>query len=121
MLVRAYAEASAVLIREGKKVRANSGIYHFSAAGHATRYEFARKIIEISRQISGKQINCPEIVAISSRDYPTAAKRPQNTVTENTKIRQVFGIEMAPWQEQLAAFMHDARDLIKKHCAGRAK
>lgn len=109
---RAYAEASAALLRDEKKVRANCGIYHLSAAGHATRYEFARKIIEISRQIAGKQRNWPEIVPISSRDYPTAAKRPLNTVTDKTKIKQVFGIEMAPWQEQLAAFLHDARDLI---------
>jgi dTDP-4-dehydrorhamnose reductase len=109
---RAYAEASAALVREEKKARANCGIYHLSAAGHATRYEFARKIIEISREIAGKQRNWPEVVPISSDDYPTAAKRPLNTVTDKTKIKQIFDIEMAPWQEQLAAFLHDVRDLI---------
>jgi len=38
---------------------------------------------------------------IGSREYPTAAKRPQNSVLSNLKLRRCFGINLSSWEEAL--------------------
>jgi len=59
------------------------GLYHFSNFGAISWYDFA---VEIFRHF-GKKI---EVKPIKTKDYPTAAKRPEYSVLETTKIEKEF-------------------------------
>ncbi len=72
------------------------GIYHFSNRGSISWYEFAIAIKEMIN--STCQVN-----PISTKQYPTPARRPAYSVLDTAKITSSFGISPRPWQEGLAA------------------
>ena len=45
------------------------------------------------------------IVAITTKDYPTPAARPRNSRLDNSKLKQVFNIELPHWQQGLKQVM----------------
>src|SRR5205085_5984103 len=52
------------------------GTYHMSGSGEVTWYGFARHIFAVSKSLGGPSI---PVDAISTAEYPTAAKRPRNS------------------------------------------
>ena len=74
------------------------GIYHLSAAGETTWHGFARAILE------AKGIGTP-LAAIRSDEYPAAAKRPKNSLLDNSKIGAAFDIALPDWRQGLAAVL----------------
>ncbi len=71
----------------------NHGIYHLSAGGSASWYEFARAIIgDVAR---------PRVVPITSQEYPLPAPRPAYGVMSNGRIREVFGLDLPDWRSDL--------------------
>lgn len=44
----------------------------------------------------------PDVAAIRTADWPTPARRPPDTRLDGTKLRDVFGIALPPWQDSLA-------------------
>ena len=89
------AEAIMDIIESGHWV---PGVYHFSNQGHVSWYEFALSIKEISGS------SC-KVQAIASSSWATAATRPQFSVLDTNKIREVYGIEISPWYESLRECM----------------
>lgn len=74
------------------------GIYHLSAAGETTWHGFAQAILE------AKGLKNP-VTAIRSGEYPTAAKRPKNSLLDNGKIGAELGIALPGWRQGLAAVL----------------
>ena len=74
------------------------GLYHLSAAGATTWHGFAAEILQ------AKGLSIP-LVAIRSDEYPVAAKRPKNSLLDNSKIRAAFGVAMPDWRQSLAAVL----------------
>jgi dTDP-4-dehydrorhamnose reductase len=72
------------------------GRYHATSAGQTTWFEFASEIFH--NQPNTTQ---PALVPISSEEYPTAARRPRNSVLDCGKLKRTFGIEMPHWRESL--------------------
>lgn len=72
-----------------------AGIYHYSNEGEISWYDFA---LAIKKDINS---NC-EVNPIASSQYPTAAKRPQYSVLDKTKIKSVYGIDIKEWRSSLA-------------------
>ncbi len=70
----------------------NWGLYHYTDQPLTTWCDFARSFINPEQ--------C-KILPISTAEYPTKAKRPQNSALNCEKIKQVFGITQQPWQEAL--------------------
>lgn len=102
---RAYAEATAQLVRNGDDAGNHCGIYHLSAAGQATRYEWGRKIIELAQKRCGNGVGrWARVRPITTTEYPLPAARPLYTTMDNSKITQVFGIRTPHWTEQLNSF-----------------
>lgn len=98
----ALAEATASLLRRKELIASHSGTYHLSAAGHPSRYEFAKDIIRLMRDASGQTDGWAAIKAITTDEYPKLpAERPLNPVTSKDKLKRTFGIEMAHWEQQL--------------------
>lgn len=101
---QALAEATGELLRRRERAPAG-GIFHLSAAGHVTRYEFATAIVRIMRETAGPAEGWARIKPIPQAAYPQPARRPQRPVTSKDKLERVFGIAMPPWEHQLRAFL----------------
>ena len=69
-------------------------VFHFASRGEATWCEFAEEIFRVA------ECDC-RAVAITTDDYPTAARRPRNSVLDCTKIYERFGVEQPDWRESL--------------------
>ena len=102
---RALAEATAGLLRRKELIPDRSGVYHLAASGHTTRYEYAKAIIAIARELSGVSGGWARVRPIDSEQYPLPARRPRAPVISKVKVRRAFGVKMAQWDEQLRAFL----------------
>ena len=78
--------------------RWQAGIYHFSNEGEISWYEFALAIQEIGN------FDC-KVRGIPSSAYPTPAKRPQYSLLDKTKIKNIFGVVVPDYKESLAVCM----------------
>lgn len=76
----------------------NYGIYHCSGKGECSRYEFAKKIIELSN------ISC-EIIPCCTDDYPSPAKRPMYSSLDNTKLHTTIENKMRSWDAALDVYI----------------
>jgi dTDP-4-dehydrorhamnose reductase len=88
-----------------------SGIYHMTAAGQTSWYEFARLILNEAMQrpprafwfasaTGGKPLITRRVVPTTSANYPTPARRPAYSVLSNARLARVFGIQLPDWQTQ---------------------
>lgn len=77
------------------------GLYHMSCAGSVSWAGFAQAIFHAAAQHGFS--HAPEVIAIRSSEYPTAARRPLNSVLSNEKLRATFGVSLARWQDALDA------------------
>jgi dTDP-4-dehydrorhamnose reductase len=104
---RALAETTVELLRQSERARKNPGIYHLSAQGYATRFNFAKRIFEMAREISPSSAGFPALRAITTAEYPLPAARPLNAATSKEKVKRVFGVEMPEWEDQLRSCLQD--------------
>lgn len=75
------------------------GTYHLTSGGDTTWHGFAEAIFSAAAEAG---LKTPRLEAIGTADYPLAAQRPAYGVLDTGKIRQAFGIELAPWQHGVA-------------------
>ena len=75
------------------------GTYHYCNRGVVSWFAFAEAIFRIARQVTGSV--AVEVEAISTDQYPTAARRPAYSVLDCTRIEKTFGIVPPGWQESL--------------------
>jgi dTDP-4-dehydrorhamnose reductase len=76
-----------------------SGVYHLSAAGSTTWYEFACAILTSE---SGPHARRPvRVVPTTSREFVTPAARPSYSLLDNGKVRNRFGVVMPDWRSDL--------------------
>ena len=83
------------------RLRRASGTYHYTAGGVASWFEFAQAIFAERSTQQGQAFNAPHVVGIPTRDYPTPAKRPANSVLSNEKLAATFGVRLPAWRDGL--------------------
>jgi dTDP-4-dehydrorhamnose reductase len=76
------------------------GILHWTDAGAATWYDFAVAIAEEARAI-GLISNPVELVPITTAEYPTAARRPRNSVLDTRDTTARLGMTPRHWRAEL--------------------
>lgn len=88
-----------------------SGIYHLASKGHTNWYNFATKIFDEARA-RGLNLTLRKsgLAQISSTEYPTPAKRPQNSRLNLNKIETKFGVIMPTWESQLSLTIEELLD-----------
>jgi dTDP-4-dehydrorhamnose reductase len=80
-----------------------AGLYHMTCSGSTSWCGFACEIFaRAGTLLEGKT---PEVIPITSADYPTPAKRPRNSVLSNARLHERFGIQLAPWPVALDAVL----------------
>ena len=94
--------ASAILsmtdgILSGKKTP--WGTYHYCGGGSTTWYGFAEAIFKIAKKHEAFSVK--EVIPITTGEYPTAVKRPMNSVLDCSKIERNFGICPRSWEQSL--------------------
>jgi dTDP-4-dehydrorhamnose reductase len=93
---RSLADATAMLVGRGSSELAErAGLYHLSASGSTSWFEFARAIFAGADR--------PRVVPITSAEYPSAARRPRRSVLASGKFADTFGFALPPWDEMLHA------------------
>jgi dTDP-4-dehydrorhamnose reductase len=85
---------SIIEISEKEPEKFVPGIYHYSNEGVASWYDFAKAIFEISG------VSCT-IYPVLSDQFPSDAKRPNYSLLNKAKIKNVFGITVPYWRDAL--------------------
>lgn len=74
-----------------------SGLYHMACTGATTWCGFAQAIF--ARAVAGKP--WAAVQGIPSREYPTPAARPANSVLSTQKLKATFNVELPDWETAL--------------------
>ncbi len=96
----------------GDPGRAAYGTYHYAGAGEATWYDFARAIFELAAPSLGR---VPEVVPITTAQYPTPALRPADARLDCATTIAAWQIVPRDWRAALADTL--ARLLAQKELA----
>lgn len=76
------------------------GVYHAAGSGGTTWYGFAAEAVRLERERT-PGTRFAEVEAITTAEYPTAARRPANSRMNCERLRERFGWRMMDWRESL--------------------
>lgn len=74
------------------------GLYHFTNTGRCSRYDWAKKIFELT----GEPVS---VLPVKTADYKRAAVVPQNSALNCAKYLLATGHKIRPWQEALEEYL----------------
>jgi len=98
---------SACLMQSLQKDTDLSGVYHLAPNGNTSWYGFAEYLCEKGKFIVDGMSNCSVgLSPIATLQYPTPAKRPENSLLNTNKISQTFGVFMPMWQVHVDRFLN---------------
>lgn len=82
-----------------------TGIAHATAEGHGTWYEVAKHFLE------AMQVNF-SLAPCTTAEYPTPARRPANSILENSRLKEQGLNLMQDWREELDEFVRLHREAL---------
>lgn len=86
-------------------IQANAtGIVNVTNSGACTWYEFAVEILRLAG------LEYVEVAPVPTSEYPTPAKRPHNSVLDNSKYSNLVGLPLRNWKLGLADYMSSGID-----------
>lgn len=91
--------------------RLKSGIYHWTDGADISWYEFAQHIQKEALKIELIERAIP-ILAISSKQYPTLARRPPYSVLDTTSLTDLLSRKSDDWHLNLRLALHRIADRI---------
>lgn len=97
---RAVAEATALIIARSRfpSLAKKKGLYHLTAGGSTSWHGFAQTI---AAKVLDQSDKLTKVLAISSEQYPTLAKRPSYSVLSCEKLKQDYSILLPDWESTL--------------------
>lgn len=90
-----------------------AGLYHLVASGVTTWADYAEFIFDKARS-EGVKLVVKDIKKVSTINYPTIARRPNNSRLSTDKFRTTFNLQLPPWQlgvERMLAEMFNSTSL----------
>lgn len=93
-----------VLLRLIAEPDAPVGLYHFVNAGETSWAGLATEIFALSEKSGGPGAS---VEAITTAEYPTAARRPGNSRLSTRKLTEDYGIHPRPWRDALSEIITD--------------
>jgi dTDP-4-dehydrorhamnose reductase len=90
-----------------------SGIYHMTAGGVTSWYDFANAILEeaaaagsgicpwFAAATNSQPLIATRVIPITTNEYPTPARRPVYSVLSNARLSMTFSVQLPDWRRQL--------------------
>lgn len=109
---RAIAEATAQVLTRCRTAErfslppATGGLYHLTAAGSTSWHGFATEVVRLLHERDPRQPT-PTVTAVTSSEFPTPARRPHNSVLDNSRLARDFHLRLPHWEEQLASVVDE--------------
>jgi len=79
------------------------GTYHYAGAPVTNWHEFATAIVAIAAKKESLAVK--RIMAITSAEFPMAARRPVNSVLDTSLCRETWGLSPPSWEGRLPAIV----------------
>lgn len=101
----AAADIAMAVVAMARRFAAGNGVpgtFHFTGTPVTTWCGFARAIFTRARLEAP-----PEVIPVTSEKWPTAARRPENSELDCTRIAEVYAIERPDWRHSLARVLHE--------------
>lgn len=76
------------------------GVFHLVAPDEATWADLAEATFAESGARGGA---CARVRRITAAEYPTLARRPQNSRLDASKLQRIYGVRLPPWREGVTA------------------
>lgn len=84
------------------------GIYHLAPQGVSSWHEIAKTLIVCAEQQRVRlNTQVADIQAITTAEYPTAAKRPLNSQLDTSKLRAQLSFDLPHWEDDFLAVASD--------------
>ena len=100
------ADVTAQTVSQIHRLTGSAGVYHLAASGETTWFDYAKYVIDRSvRHQTAPEIIVNKINPVATSAFPTAAQRPHNSRLNTAKLRQTFGLRLAPWQQGVARML----------------
>lgn len=94
---RVIARTTATLLQRSGEAE-EAGLLHLVCSGYTNWFEFASAIIAKTAASRERQ---PLVLPIPSSEYPTPARRPQNSRLSTERITRLLGAPLPDWRESL--------------------
>lgn len=111
---RNLADATAHVVARAQMERSDgrfaSALLHYAAAGRTTWYGVATEALAIAREVqTSPTYRVERIVPIATGDFPTAARRPSNSLLATDRIQERFGVVPPDWRVALRRCIEELR------------
>ena len=101
------AAALVVIAAHIERGEARWGTYHFAGTDAVSWHDFAEAIFDLA---ASRLVARPRLEPIATDQYPTAARRPMNSVLDCHKIERAFGISPPRWRRGLCEVIRELFD-----------
>lgn len=103
------ADVTAHAISQTLQQPAKAGLYHLTAAGEASWFDYAQYVLALARQArpQGVKTAAGGVQPIASSQYPAAARRPLNSRLDTRRLQAVFGLTLPHWQAGVARVLEE--------------
>lgn len=103
------ADVTAHAISQTLQQPAKAGLYHLTAAGEASWFDYAQYVLALARQArpQGVKTATGGVQPIASSQYPAAARRPLNSRLDTRRLQAAFGLQMPPWQQGVTRVLRE--------------
>lgn len=107
---RMLAEATAHIIARGgddpiSYLQQHSGLYHLAGAGAASRFEWAREVIE--RDPKKEEQVVRQVLPAKSLEFPSPAHRPVYSALDCRRFEETFGQYLPDWKVSIGLLLRN--------------
>lgn len=95
-------DIASALLHVTANLDGRAGTWHFVNDGEATWHDLASHIFD---RMARYGWNVPKLNAITTSQYPTAAKRPLNSRLDTSAFQRDFAIKPQPWRDAVDAII----------------
>ena len=93
------ADITAHVIGHVRQQPEQTGLYHLTALGETTWFEYAKYVIaKASIASPAIKITAKDVVPVLSEVFETAAQRPKNSRLNTEKLQTAFNLHLPPWE-----------------------
>jgi dTDP-4-dehydrorhamnose reductase len=108
MVANTTAKVLSQVLENPAKAEFYKGIYHLTASGDTTWYDYACYIFEQAQKKGVEfKVQPDKICPVSTEEYAVAAKRPKNSCLNTDKIKTVFGVTLPEWKSDVQKLVEE--------------